>query len=81
MNTNQDALIIEEHLKSLLHPVVPEEDFVSNLQDRLRKNAAIAIERKDYLVLVLLVLSGLIFGAILFWMIKWMTIKVKKGRD
>jgi hypothetical protein len=69
MNTKQNALYIEEQLKSLLHPVVPEEDFVSNLQDRLRKKAAIAIERKDYLVLILLVFSGLIFGVILFLMI------------
>jgi hypothetical protein len=79
MNTNQDALKIEEHLESLLHPVVPKKDFVSNLQDRLRKNTAIAIERTDYLVLILLILSGLIFGAILFWMIKWVVTIVTKG--
>jgi len=79
MNSNQDALKIEEQLKSLLHPVIPQDDFVRKLQDRLKKNAAIVIERPDYLLLILLILSGLIFGAILFWMIQLIIKKIRKG--
>jgi len=70
MSSVNETYDIEQKLGSLLGPVSPQEGFVGELQDRLRKKAAIAIEKPDYLVLILLVMSGLVFGIILFWLFK-----------
>jgi len=70
MSSVNETYDIEQKLGSLLGPVSPQEGFVGELQDRLRKKAKIAIEKPDYLVLILLVMSGLVFGIILFWLFK-----------
>jgi len=79
MKNYQAPLNIEDQLESFLHPVLPPDDFISNLQERLKKQTIIAVERPDYLVLILLVLSGLVFGAILFWMIQSIVRIFRKG--
>ena len=61
---------IENNLGSLFNPIAPQEGFIQELQDRLRKKAQVVIERPDYLLIVLLVFSGLAFGIFIYWMIK-----------
>ena len=67
MNETHD---LEQRLGSLLGPVTPQEGFISELQARLRRNTGVAIEKPDYLLIILLVMSGLVFGVFLFWLVK-----------
>ncbi len=70
MKKARDTNELEQQLGSLFEPVSPQTDFISELQARLKKKALVVIEQPDYLILVLLILSGLVFGAFIYWMVK-----------
>lgn len=73
MKDNLDNEKLEQVLGSALSPVTPTIDFVSDLQKRLRRNALVAVENPDYLIIVIFILSGLFIGVILIWLIKLVT--------
>lgn len=70
MKETREINTLEQQLDAVLNPVSPQIDFVDDLQNRLRQKALIAIEKPDYMVLVLLVLSGLIVGVVLLWLLQ-----------
>lgn len=69
MKDNRDNEKLEQVLGIALNPITPTNDFVSDLQERLRRNALVAIEHPDYLIIVILIISGLFIGVILIWLI------------
>jgi hypothetical protein len=80
MKEAKDINTLEQQLDAILNPVAPQIDFVDDLQNRLRQKALIAIEKPDYMVIILLILSGLIFGVIAIWLLKGI-FNLKRGDD
>jgi len=64
-NRNFDS--IEKKLNSILRPVIPEEDYITKLRNRLFNEQNIAIEKPDYALITLIVCSFFFFGIVLVW--------------
>ena len=70
MKNESDIQILEQQLGQVLHPVAPKSDFISDLQERLKKKAIVVVENPDYLVMILFIVSGLFVGVVLIWVLK-----------
>jgi len=70
MKENLDTVGLEQRLGSLLSPVTPQNDFVNDLQERLKKKGLVVIEKPDYLFLFLFIFSGLFIGIFIYWILK-----------
>jgi hypothetical protein len=65
----KDFSSIEKKLDSFLRPVNPEESFAANLKHRLLKDPGIAIEKPDYLFVLLFIGSLFFIGVLLVWIL------------
>jgi len=70
MNNESIQNDIEQQLGDVLHPVTPEKEFISSLQDKLKASANIVVENPNYFVIVLLIVSGLFIGVVVLWVLK-----------
>ncbi len=62
-------LDIENQLMSSLNPVSPDPMFVDRLEQRLKRDPAIVLERGSFLKAYLTMASGLLGGVILLWLL------------
>ncbi len=62
-------LDIENQLMSSLNPVSPDPMFVDRLEQRLKRDPAIVLERGSFLKAYLIMASGLLGGVILLWLL------------
>ena len=70
MNKEENRSDIEQQLDEIFHPVTPKKDFISDLQESLKKKAEIVIENPNYFVILLLIFSSLFIGVVLIWILK-----------
>lgn len=56
---------IDEKLEKLLQPVSPNSTFIANLQEKLVSRANVSIEYPNYLLIIIILGSGLAVGLIL----------------
>jgi len=56
---------MDEKLEKLLQPVSPNSTFIANLQEKLVSRANISIEYPNYLLIIIILGSGLAVGLIL----------------
>jgi hypothetical protein len=68
-NTNNDILIIEKRLDSILRPVNPEESYITDLKERLKRDPGISIDKPDYILVLFIIGSFFIFGLIIVLLI------------
>ena len=69
MNNRFDDTKLESELDHIFHPVTPSNDFVSDLQERLKSKVEILVEYPDYLLPIILISTGLLFGVVLIWIL------------
>lgn len=56
---------MDEKLEKLLQPVSPNSTFIANLQEKLVSRANVSIEYPNYLLIIIILGSGLAVGLIL----------------
>lgn len=56
---------MDEKLEKLLQPVSPNSTFITNLQEKLVSRANVSIEYPNYLLIIIILGSGLAVGLIL----------------
>jgi len=56
---------MDEKLGKLLQPVVPNSAFIANLQEKLVSRANVSIEYPNYLLIIIILGSGLAIGLLL----------------
>lgn len=57
---------IEDKLHNILNPVIPRKNYIEDLQQKLTSKPDVSIEYPNYLILILTLSSGLVFGVMLF---------------
>ncbi len=62
-------LDIENQLLSSLNPVSPDPVFVDRLEQRLKRDPVIVLERGSFLKAYIIMVSGLLGGVILLWLL------------
>lgn len=62
-------LDIENQLMSSLNPVSPDPLFVDRLEQRLKRDPSIVLERGSFLKAYMIMASGLLGGVILLWLL------------
>jgi len=67
MKKEIDNTKLEIELDDLLNPVLPSEDFIDKLQSRLSLKNPVMVEYPNYMLPILFLTTGLIFGLVLFW--------------
>ncbi len=67
MKTEIDHTKLENELDGVLNPIVPSRDFVNELQTRLRLKNPIVVEYPNYLLPIVLISTGLLFGIAIIW--------------
>ena len=67
MKKETDHTKLENELDDLLNPVLPSKDFIDKLQSRLSLKNPVMVEYPNYMLPILLLTTGLIFGLVLFW--------------
>jgi len=61
---------LEKKLTEALNPISPQKEFIVSLRDNLQKKALVVIEKPDYLLMILMVLSGLVGGVLILWLLQ-----------
>lgn len=56
---------LDEKLEKLLQPVSPNSTFIANLQEKLASRANVSIEYPNYLLVIIILGSGLAIGLVL----------------
>jgi len=67
MEKEIDNTELENELDDLLNPVLPSKDFIDKLQARLSLKNPVMVEFPNYLLPIILISTGLIFGVFIFW--------------
>ena len=62
-----DILSIEDQLKDFLIPRKPEETFINNLEEKLKKKYSVIVEYPDYMLPIVILSSGLLVGILIMW--------------
>ena len=57
--------MVEKRLDHVLNPVVPNTNYIEELQKKLTSKADVMIEYPDYLLIALTLTSGLLIGSLL----------------
>lgn len=55
---------IEKKLDGVLNPVLPNSNYIEELQDRLTSKTEVSVEYPNYLLTVLTITSGLMIGVV-----------------
>ncbi len=69
---------IEHHLLSSLNPVTPDPVFIDRLEQRLKRDPAIVLERGSFLKAYLVMVSGLLAGIALLWLLHLVYSELRK---
>jgi hypothetical protein len=73
---------IDMELDKLFHPVNPDSSYISNLQKKLISKADVSIEYPNYLLIIIIIGSGLALGlALVFILNHIIRILSGKGRN
>lgn len=67
MENNLDFFEIELYQK--LKPINPNQDFISNLEERLMRKKTIFVEKRKRGLAFVVIGVGLFFGALIIWII------------
>jgi hypothetical protein len=62
---NDDLLVLEQALRSKLHPITPDQDFVGNLRGQL-ENSSIYQRQRETAHVLLTIAGGLLVGLAVF---------------
>jgi hypothetical protein len=65
--SNQD---LENDLHGFLNPIAPSNDFIEDLQNRLRSKAEIVVEYPNYMLSLIFIFFGLAIGIGFFWLLR-----------
>ncbi len=76
-NLNSD-FDIESHLLSSLNPVLPDPVFIDRLEQRLKKEPAIVLEPGSFIKAYIIMVSGLVGGVVLLWLLHFLYIELRK---
>jgi hypothetical protein len=60
---------LEKQLFSSLNPVIPDPVFITRLEERLKKDPVIVLERASFWKAYLIMASGLFGGMLLVWVL------------
>ena len=71
MKTRIENEELENKLNHLLNPVLPSRDFIKELQTRLKSKGSVALEYPNYLLSIILISTGLFFGIVILWGLKY----------
>lgn len=74
MMKNQDKqlendLLLEKNLERHLSPVDPKDNFINNLQQRLKNKPLVTVEYPDIHYFIIIICLGLFLGVLLIWII------------
>jgi hypothetical protein len=70
MDTNTKEMnSIEKRLDSILKPISPEKNYITNLERRLLNESRISIDKPDYLYPILFASSFFFIGLIIVWIL------------
>lgn len=67
MEKEIDITKLENELEDLLNPVLPSKDFIDKLRARLSMKNPVMVEFPNYLLPIILISTGLLFGLVIFW--------------
>ena len=67
MKTEIDNTKLENELDDVLNPVIPSNDFINELQTRLKIKNPIVVEYPNYLLPIILISTGLFCGIAIIW--------------
>jgi len=73
--------IIERKLDKALLPITPEDDYLNRLDSRLFSEQQIAIERQNYLKVILLVCLAFVTGFLILLIFKGIQTPSKKSKQ
>ena len=68
MENNLDFFEVELYQK--LKPINPNQDFITNLEERLMRKKTIFVEKRNRGLAFVVIGAGLFFGALFIWLIK-----------
>ena len=70
MDTVNRHLEIEKDLDKILSPIQPSNDFVDDLNQKLRAKSRVVVEYPNYFLPIVVLSSGLFIGIAVFWVLK-----------
>jgi len=68
---------IEEKLRGKFRQIIPDNDFILRLKNRLGKTGEISLESENYSFVGRILLVGVGFGVIIYWLLKYL-LRLKK---
>ncbi len=69
---------IESQLSSSLNPVAPDPVFIDRLEQRLKREPTIVIEPGSFIKAYIIMISGLVGGVVLLWLLNLVYRQLKK---
>jgi hypothetical protein len=70
---NSDYSTIEEKLSSSLRPIMPDPQFLSQLESRLIRRSDITLDTRSKGMVLIVLATGLFFGGFLFFLFRKLT--------
>ena len=65
----ENDLFLEKNLQKHLNPVDPKDNFINNLQQRLKNKPLVTVEYPDIQLFIIIICLGLFLGILLIWII------------
>jgi hypothetical protein len=69
MKEDINHLKLENDLNEVFNPIIPSNNFIDELHNRLKSKADIIVEYPNYMLPVILIFSGLVLGVALLWVL------------
>ncbi len=69
---------IENQLSTSLNPVLPDPVFIDRLEQRLKRDPAIVLEPGTFIKAYIVMVSGLVGGVVLLWLLHLIYIELLK---